>query len=304
MLSRIFQGAVLLAFVTLDSGAAVPEQVASNLYRLGTDADTAFVVTTAEGNILINSGSSEASNAALKPSTIRAQMAVLGLRFEDIKLLLASHAHADHVGGHALIRRLTGATVSIMDGDQRALRTGLANDYGISVKITEPCPVDEVLQDRAQVRLGGVTLTAYRTAGHTAGATTWALRVDREGRAQDLLLLDSTMQYRGRDFFAEEYPNRLRDYADGLRVLRELPADLAFDPHGGELRSRADIMQWLEAKSAQLRQEAAEQLRIQLDPVAWRVARQRASDDYQRMLTAPEARLAYPELQLSPELHR
>lgn len=301
MLSRILQGAALLTLIAVDGAAAVPEQVASNLYRLGTDSDSAFVVTTAEGNILINSGSSEASNAALKPATIRAQMTALGLRFEDIKLLLASHAHADHVGGHALIRRQTGAKVAIMEGDELALRTGMANDYGIPVKIAEPCPVDQVLQHRDQVRLGEVALTAYRTAGHTQGATTWALQSTRAGKTLNVLLLDSTMQYRGREFFAEEYPSRLRDYADGLRGLRELPADIAFDPHGGELQSHADIMQRFESKAAELRREAAEQLQIQLDPALWRAARERAIEQYHHMLTAPETRLAYPELQLNPE---
>lgn len=295
---RIFHAALALTVVACQAVGASVGQVAGNLYRLGSDMDSAFLVTTAEGSILINSGSSEASNASLKPSVIRAQMAALGLRFEDIKFLLASHAHADHVGGHALVRRLTGAKVVIMEGDQRAVRSGDSHDYGISVRVAEPCPVDEVIQDRGHVQLGGMRLTAYRTAGHTPGATTWALRVDHDGQAQDVLLLDSTMHYRGREFFAEDYPDRLRDYADGLRVLKELPVDMALDPHGGELRGSAALARLLESKSAELLQEAIEQLRTQLDPAAWRVSREHAVEEYRRWLMNPETRRAYPELQL------
>src|SRR5688572_3968889 len=83
--------------------AASPGKIVGNLYRLGSDTDSAFLVTTPAGSVLVNSGSSDSSNADLKPATIRAQMAALGLRFEDIKILLTSHAHADHVGGHARV---------------------------------------------------------------------------------------------------------------------------------------------------------------------------------------------------------
>ncbi|HEU0008115.1 MAG TPA: MBL fold metallo-hydrolase, partial [Terriglobia bacterium] len=86
---------------------------------------------------------------------------------QDIKILLTSQAHGDHAAGHAMVKELTSARVMVMDGDADVINTGLG---GIKA-----CPVDRVLRDGEEVRLGGTTLVAHLTPGHTRGCTTWTL---------------------------------------------------------------------------------------------------------------------------------
>ena len=277
---------------------ALPSRVVANLYRLGSHSDSVFLVTTPEGHFLINSGSSDASDAEVRPQTLRAQMEALGFRLGDVKVLLTNHAHADHVGGHAQIRRLTGARVVVMEGDEEAVRTGVSSDYGIAVRWALPCPVDEIIHDGGHVELGGVKLTAYRTAGHTRGATTWSLHLEDGGRQLDVLLLDSTMRYPGRELFESDYPDRLRDYAESVRALKGLPADVLFDPHGGEWRGGPAILRFLRSREEALMREAQVQLRRRMDPVEWEKARERSRRDFRAWLADPATRAAFPEMQV------
>src|SRR6185295_10496735 len=132
-----------------------PHRVIDNVYFVGTEALGTFLITTPAGHILIN------SDFETTVPQIQKSIKDLGFKFEDIKILLSSHAHGDHMEGDALVKQLTGAQVMAMAEDVAGLKA--MKPHG------KEHPIDRVLHDGEQVSLGGTTLTAYRTPGHTKG---------------------------------------------------------------------------------------------------------------------------------------
>src|SRR6059036_1705821 len=159
-LSRVFLLGILAATNLLAQTRAErnqlfpPHKVIGNLY---------FVGTANLGSFLINSDYEETV------PILRASIEKLGLRYQDTKILLGSHAHGDHMEGDALVKELTGARVMAMQQDVPAL---MAMKPG-----GKPHPVDQVLRDGEEVKFGGVTLTAHLTPGHTKGCTTWTTKI-------------------------------------------------------------------------------------------------------------------------------
>jgi metallo-beta-lactamase class B len=100
--------------------------------------------------------------------TVRGSIEQLGFKYADVKIVLGSHAHADHMEGDALVKQLTGATVMAMAEDVPALEKMMPGG--------KPHPIDKVLHDGDEVKLGGMTLVAHLTPGHTRGCTTWTFR--------------------------------------------------------------------------------------------------------------------------------
>jgi metallo-beta-lactamase class B len=149
----------------------------------------------------------------------------LGFTFEDIAIVLGSHAHGDHMEADALVKELTQAEVMAMRQDVpalRAMRPG-GKDH----------PIDRILHDGDEVTLGGTTLTAHRTPGHTKGCTSWALRVEEDGRGYDALIVCS---YGVNDNYVlvnnAEYPEIASDYAATFEKARALSVDVFLGSHG------------------------------------------------------------------------
>jgi metallo-beta-lactamase class B len=203
-------------------------RVAGNVYYVGSKDLASYLVTTPEGHILINSGFE-----ATVP-LIKASVESLGFKMRDVKILLASHAHSDHVAGHALAKEMTGAKVYVMRGDDRVIASGGAGQYFYALSGWKPCPVDRVLDDGDEVKLGGVTLVAHRTPGHTRGCTTWAWRVDDGGKAYDVVVIGSPNVNPGYRLVGnKDYPEIADDFAETFRVLKSLPCDVFLGAHGG-----------------------------------------------------------------------
>ena len=160
-------------------------RVIGNVYYVGSKDLASYLITTPEGHIVINSGFERTV------PLIRKSVESLGFKMADIKILLASHAHSDHVAGHALLQELTGAKVYVMRGDDHVIASGGEGQYLYSVNRWKPCKVDRVLEDGAKVKLGGVTLVAHRTPGHTRGCTTWTWRTESAGKTYDVVVIGS-----------------------------------------------------------------------------------------------------------------
>ena len=148
--------------------------VIGNIYYVGSEGLASYLITTPDGNILINS--------SLEQSVplIQASIEKLGFKFTDTKILLISHAHWDHCAGSAKIKSLTGAKYMVMDADVPVIESGGKKNfrYGADSGTWYPATkVDRVLHDGDEVKLGNVTLVAHKTAGHTKGCTTWTMKV-------------------------------------------------------------------------------------------------------------------------------
>jgi metallo-beta-lactamase class B len=194
-------------------------RVIDNVFFVGTAQLGSFLITTAEGHILINS-----DFESTVPS-IRKSVETLGFKFGDIKILLGSHAHGDHMEADALVKELTGATVMAMEQDVPALR---AMQPGGKAH-----PIDRVLHDGEKVTLGGTTLTAHLTPGHTKGCTSWGLDVRENGSTYRALIICS---FGVNDNYTlvgnKDYPQIASDYVATYAKARALPVDVFLGSHG------------------------------------------------------------------------
>ncbi|HUQ93962.1 MAG TPA: subclass B3 metallo-beta-lactamase [Bryobacteraceae bacterium] len=202
-----------------------PHRIHGNLYYVGTGGLASFLITTPEGHILINSSFEQ------DVPLIRTAVEKLGFRFQDIKILLTSHAHADHAAGSLLVKELTAAKVMVMAGDDAMVRDGAAN--------WKPCKVDRVLKDLDEVKLGGTTLVAHLTPGHTKGATTWTFPVNDGNKTYKALVLSSVSINHPQGLVNNRaYPEIAKDYEKAFRVLKSLECDLFLAPHGTQYGMR------------------------------------------------------------------
>ena len=154
-----------------------PHKIIGNIYYVGTRTLSSFLIVTGQGNILID------STYERNVPVIAKSVADLGFKFSDVKILLGNHAHNDHQEGDAAVKQMTGAQVVAMAEDVPALQAmkpgGKAH------------PIDRVIRDGDTVSLGGVTLTAHLTPGHTRGCTTWTMTAQDGGRNYNVVFFCS-----------------------------------------------------------------------------------------------------------------
>ena len=155
------------------SEAVEPFRVIGDIYYVGGQYGS-YLIATPEGHILHDTGTADMHEL------IVSNVEALGLNVQDIRIMISSHAHWDHVEGHAAMKRVTGAQVVALGGDAVALQSGQDNS-ALGARGWEPVAVDRVIKDGDSVTLGGVTLRALWTGGHTQGATMWMTSVEEGG---------------------------------------------------------------------------------------------------------------------------
>lgn len=203
-------------------------KVIGNVYYVGSRDLATYLITTPEGHILINSGFERTV------PLIQKSVESLGFKMTDVKILLASHAHSDHVAGHALLQKVTGAKVYVMRGDDKVIASGGKGQYMYTKDSWAPCKVDKVLEDGDEVKLGGVTLVARLTPGHTCGCTTWTWRVADGGKTYGVVVIGSPNVNPGYQLVGnKDYPEIAADFAKTFKVLKSLPCDVFLGAHGG-----------------------------------------------------------------------
>jgi metallo-beta-lactamase class B len=195
-----------------------PHKVIGNIYYVGTKSLAVFLIVTPAGNILINS--TYERNVPL----IQKSVEELGFKFADTKILLGSHAHGDHQEGDALVKQLTGAQVMAMAEDVPALEAMKPGG--------KPHPIDRVLHDGDTVTLGGTTLTAHLTPGHTRGCTTWTLQAQEGGRSYDVAIVGSFGVNPGFQLVNNPaIPNQVAEYERAFKVAHSLKVDVPLGSH-------------------------------------------------------------------------
>lgn len=194
----------------------VPHKIVGNVYYVGTESLATFLVTTPDGHILIN------SDYERNVPTIKDSVTKLGFKFEDIKILLGSHAHGDHMEGDGAVVELSKARAMAMDADLPALQS-MRSPGG------KPRPMYETLHDGSQVKLGNMTLTALHTPGHTPGCTTWTMKVQEGGRSYDVLIIGSVGVNNGTNLVGN--PALVEQYQRSFKVLRAQHVDVPLGSH-------------------------------------------------------------------------
>src|SRR5262245_57760754 len=202
-------------------------KVVGNVYYVGSKDLATYLITTPEGHVLINSGFERTV------PLIQKSVESLGFKMTDVKILLASHAHSDHVAGHAALQKLTGAKVFVMRGDDDVIANGGKGQYMYTTSRWEACKVDRVLKDGDMVELGGVNLTARLTPGHTRGCNTWTWVAEDGGKKYNVVVIGSPNVNPGFQLVAnKDYPEIAADFAKTFAVLKSLPCDVFLGAHG------------------------------------------------------------------------
>jgi metallo-beta-lactamase class B len=203
-----------------------PHKIVGNLYYVGTKSLSSFLVATPQGHVLIN------SNYERNVPTIQKSVEQLGFRFSDVKIVIGSHAHGDHQEGDALVKQLTGAQVMAMAEDVAALRAMKPGG--------KEHPVDKILHDGESVTIGGTTLVAHLTPGHTRGNTTWTLKAQEEGKTYDVVIIGSFGTNPGfRLVDNPTVPGIVEEFNRTFKTARSLPCDVPLGSHPGMFNMEA-----------------------------------------------------------------
>ena len=215
-----------------------PFRIAGNVHYVGTTELGVYLVTTKDGHILIDGGFDETTPVILE--SIRK----LGFRPEDVEVLLNTQAHTDHVGSMASLKKVTGARVMVMEGDVPMMEQGGRGDFAFGdTFMFAPVKVDRVLRDGDVVTMGGTTLTAHLTPGHTRGCTTWTMTVDDGGQARKVIFPGSlSVNPEVRMITNPSYPGIADDYERSFARMRTFEADIFLGAHAGffKLHDKAD----------------------------------------------------------------
>lgn len=244
-----------------------PVQIADHTWQVGTQGISALLIKTSTGAVLIDGGLQQADQLLL------AHMRKLGVAPDQLKLILNSHAHADHAGPLAAIQRATGARMVANAEASVLLARGGTGDlhYGDDLAFP-PIQADRLIMDGERIELGGITFTAHFTPGHTPGSTTWTWQDQRDGRLQHIVYADSLTAPDYTLSGNPHYPRIIEDYRRSFATVRALPCDVLITPH-------PDASGWNFATAGTPREK----------PVTCRQYADRAEQNFDKQLRAEQA---------------
>jgi metallo-beta-lactamase class B len=229
-----------------------PLHIAGPIHYVGTADLGVYLITTPAGHIMLDGALAQSA------PQIEQSIRTLGFKVEDIKILLISQAHFDHVATVAHFKKKTGAQLLVMKGDDGLLASGGKTDYlfaNVAPTHFEPVKTDRVLNDGDTVTLGDVTLTARLTPGHTPGTTTWTTTVTEKGRAYRVVFAGSLTVNPGTRFVNNpSYPGIADDYRRAIAVQETLSPEIflaahasAFDLAGKRVKAATDgALAWVD----------------------------------------------------------
>jgi metallo-beta-lactamase class B len=236
---------------------AEPAKILGPIHFVGTKGLGSFLITGSDGHVLLYTGMPGSGEL------IEKSIEKLGFKPADVKIILTGHAHVDHVGGHAYLKKATGAKIAMMREEVELFESGGKTDfqYGESKAFRfDPAKVDTVLRDEEEVKLGDVTLKAYLTPGHTKGSTTYVMKVVDGGKTYTVVFPDGLGVNPGyRVAKNPSYAGIAENYRRTFRTLEELKPDVWLAPH--------NEMYGLDAK---LRKAATDGAAAWVDPVGYR----------------------------------
>lgn len=250
-----------------------PFRIIGNVYYVGVSGVTSFLITTPQGHILLDGGFPETA------PLIEKNIATIGFRIQDVKILLNSHAHYDHCGGLAELKRLSGAQMVASRADGEVLESGGRVGFeGWKNSGFPAVKVDRVIANGETVKVGDVGLTAVLTPGHTKGCTTWTMPVTESDKTYHVVFYCSTSVPGYRLVNNPKYPQIVSDYEHSFAKLRQLPCDVFLAPHGGFFH--------LDEKRARMGKGGANPF---IDPAEFRAFLKRSEQDFYRELKVQQA---------------
>ena len=208
-----------------------PFRIAGNLYYVGTYDLACYLIITTGGNILINTG------LASSESQIKNNIESLGFKFSDIKILLTTQAHYDHMGAMAAIKKSTGAQLMVDEKDADVLATGGSSDYALGKYGTtfKPVKPDRLLHNNDTIKLGEMQLVMLHHPGHTKGSCSFLFTVKDDQRSYRVLIANMPTIVTDKPFAAiTTYPEIASDYAYTLKAMKNISFDIWLASHASQ----------------------------------------------------------------------
>ncbi len=209
-----------------------PFRIVGNIYWVGSYDLSSYLVTTPQGNILINTGIGDTAQE------IKRSVETLGFKLSDTKILTATHGHYDHVAGLAALKRMTGATVMIAEPDRELLETGGKADFRFgndAFAQFDPVKVDRTFKDNDTISLGGSVLTAHLHAGHTKGATSFTTNVQDGGKTYRVIIANMGSINPGVKMTGMPgFPDIAQAYANTFRAQKDMQIDVWLASHASQ----------------------------------------------------------------------
>lgn len=210
-----------------------PFRIVGNLYYVGTYDLACYLITTTQGNILINTG------LAASVPLIKANVEALGFKFKDIKILLTMQAHYDHMGAMAAIKQLTGAKMMIDEKDLGVMEDGGSSDYALggNGSTYKPVKADRLLQNGDTVKLSDMHLVMLHHPGHTKGSCSFLFDVKDDQRSYRILIANMPTIVTEKSFSnVSDYPDIAKDYAYTLNAMKKLSFDIWLSSHASQFK--------------------------------------------------------------------
>lgn len=207
-----------------------PFRIAGNLYYVGTYDLGCFLITTSKGNILINTGLAESV------PMIKKHIEKLGFKFSDLKILLTTQAHFDHVAGMAELKKMTGATLMIEENDAQVMEDGGNSDYSFGGKGSTFAPVkpDRLLHDHDTIKLGDTKIVTLHHPGHTKGSCSYLVDVKDDQRSYRVLIANMPTILDSTHPDMPTYPTVASDYAKTFDAMHNITFDLWVASHASQ----------------------------------------------------------------------
>lgn len=207
---------------------APPVRIHANTYLVGTCGISAILITGSEGHVLIDGGTGEGADL------IAANIRSLGFRVGDVRIILTSHEHYDHVGGIAALQRLSGATLMTSAPAARVFAVGVPATDDPQFGLAKPFPtarVGRIIGDGAEVRLGNLMVAAMATPGHTAGALSWRWVSCDGGVCRTIVYADSLTPVSAPNYRFSDHPATIAAFRASIARIADSPCDILLTPH-------------------------------------------------------------------------
>lgn len=250
-----------------------PYRVVGNIYYVGSEGLSAWLITSSDGHIVLDGGPSAEGG-----KLVERNIAALGFKLADVKVLINTHAHYDHAGGLAQLKAdIPTAKLWISRGDEPAIEQG--HHIGGNENGPTPFPavkVDKAFGDGQKLKVGETTLVAHLTPGHSIGCTTWTTQVTEKGRPLNVTF-NCSLSVAGNQLVGnKEHRTIVADYRESFAKLRALPTDVMLPSHEeqGDLLAKrqkmlrgdpnafvdpTELARFVDAQEARFNQELARQ---------------------------------------------
>jgi metallo-beta-lactamase class B len=227
-----------------------PFHIIDNIYFIGTTIQSAsYLITGSEGHVLFDTTYEDRVTFMIE------NIEKLGFNPKDIKLLIGTHAHSDHVGGHSLMQEMTNADILSSEQDKDVVETGGNGSWA-------PAEVNRVIAGGDVIELGDIQIKVHATPGHTPGTLTFTMVAEEEGQQYNVILLGGLRIARTPLIGNEEYPEIAEDFAGTFELLQKIPVDVYLGAHG----------YWYDLRNKIPRMKQGEAYRAFIDPEGYRSA--------------------------------